>query len=158
MFSEPRKRRLHLVDKHKYPKYFPFDLVYTGTLSFEQRKIRDQTNKERLRRLSMDGHKDKHKEKDVDMDGENKAKDVDMDRENKSQDVDMDELVANMSKLKIPKSISFGHRTKPNIPQHRHHNPSLEKNDLLKEEVKVYAHPRKRGPKKKKPAAEPMIE
>ncbi|KAI8057556.1 uncharacterized protein B0P05DRAFT_440138, partial [Gilbertella persicaria] len=27
VFSTPRMRRLHLVDKHHYPKYFPFDLV-----------------------------------------------------------------------------------------------------------------------------------
>ncbi|KAI7900698.1 uncharacterized protein BX663DRAFT_406295, partial [Cokeromyces recurvatus] len=30
MFSTPRMRRLHLIDKHRYPKYFPFDIVYTG--------------------------------------------------------------------------------------------------------------------------------
>ncbi|KAI9273895.1 hypothetical protein EDC94DRAFT_486844, partial [Helicostylum pulchrum] len=30
VFADARKRRLHLVDKHNYPRYFPFDLVYTG--------------------------------------------------------------------------------------------------------------------------------
>ena len=48
VFIAPGKRRLHLIDKHHYPKYFPFDLVYTGTLSFEQRKQRNERNKQRL--------------------------------------------------------------------------------------------------------------
>ncbi|OAD65144.1 C2H2-type zinc finger transcription factor, partial [Phycomyces blakesleeanus NRRL 1555(-)] len=29
-FIDPRLRRLHLIDKHHYPKYFPFDIVLTG--------------------------------------------------------------------------------------------------------------------------------
>lgn len=152
VFSEPRKRRLHLVDKHHYPKYFPFDLVYTGTLSFEQRKLKDQKNKERLRRLSTDDKKNK----------DTKVNDVNVDEENKTKDVDMDELVTNMSKLKIPKSISFGHKAAPTIPQHRHHyNTRKNTTDIAKDiemkEIKVYAHPRKRGPKKKK-NVEQMIE
>ncbi|KAI9488764.1 hypothetical protein BDB00DRAFT_29862 [Zychaea mexicana] len=39
-FISPRMRQLHLVDKHQYPKYYPFDLVATGTLSFEERQRR----------------------------------------------------------------------------------------------------------------------
>ncbi|KAG2205359.1 hypothetical protein INT47_007144 [Mucor saturninus] len=145
VFSGPRQRRLHLIDKHNYPRYFPFDLVYTGTLSFEQRKVRDQKNKERLKRLSMHGHKD------TDMDEEHRSTE-----EESKKDVDMDELVTGMSKLRIPKSISFGHKAGLGIPQHRPHRPSIEN---LKPEVKVYSHPRKRGPKKKKMSgAEPMIE
>ncbi|KAI8072513.1 hypothetical protein BC940DRAFT_213109, partial [Gongronella butleri] len=26
-FKEPRTRRLHLIDKHKYPSFFPFRIV-----------------------------------------------------------------------------------------------------------------------------------
>lgn len=150
VFSTPRKRRLHLIDKHKYPGYFPFDLVYTGTLSFEERKIRDEKNKARLRRLSMDQYKN------------NKVKDMEMESTNdeSTQDVDMDELITNMSKLRIPKSISFGHTAGLGVPQHRHHEPQHRHHEPLleKKPVKVYPHPRKRGPKKKKPAVEPMVE
>ncbi|CAO3642504.1 unnamed protein product [Mucor hiemalis] len=144
MFSEPRMRRLHLIDKHNYPKYFPFDLVYTGTLSFEQRRVRSKKNKDRL---------DKIKEHEED-----------------TKDIDMDELSSSMSRLKIPKSISFGKRG-VSLPQHRHgiyntrsHTNKAKEKDITMEdttvEKKVYAHPRKRGPKKKKTIinTEPMVE
>lgn len=145
VFSEPRKRRLHLIDKHHYPKYFPFDLVYTGTLSFEQRKRKDQKNKERLRR-------------------QHDSTQIEYNPVNEQNDVDMDELTKNMSNLKIPKNISFGHRASPSMPQHRQHHVvkhiPLPK-DIEMKETKVYSHPRKRGPKKKNTkttASEPMIE
>lgn len=134
-------RRLHLIDKHHYPKHFPFDLVYTGTLSFEQRKQRDQENKQRLKK-----------------------------EQEHTKDVDMDELTNNMSKLKMPKSISFGRHSSPSIPQHRkhHYNTRSNKDIEMKESVpvpteaeekKVYLRPRKRGPKKKNAptTAESMI-
>ncbi|RCH81763.1 hypothetical protein CU098_007966 [Rhizopus stolonifer] len=64
VFSTPRMRRLHLVDKHHYPRYFPFDLVYTGTLTFAQRKIRDK------RKRNVDMHA-----KTEEMDMHTKSKD-----------------------------------------------------------------------------------
>lgn len=152
VFSEPRMRRLHLIDKHNYPKHFPFDLVYTGTLSFEQRRIRNQKNKDRLNRLLPP---------------------LKENEPNTKEDIDMDELSSSMSKLKIPKSISFGKRS-ASIPQHRHggyntrssNSKSKEKDVQMEDtttiEKKVYPHPRKRGPKKKKTTAmqatEPMVE
>ncbi|KAI8090544.1 hypothetical protein BDF21DRAFT_333223, partial [Thamnidium elegans] len=141
VFSDPRKRRLHLVDKHNYPRHFPFDLVYTGTLSFEERKIRDQKNKARIQRHNME-------KGDVDM-SKNEESAV---KDNGKGDVDMDELVTNMSRLKIPKSISFGH-VKSSVPQHRHHEklkPTTKQDDVEMKEKKVYSRPRKRGPKNKK--------
>lgn len=131
MFSEPRMRRLHLIDKHHYPKYFLFDLVYTGTLSFEQRRIRDQKNKARLNKIN-NTHNSSNK------------------------DVDMDELTNRVSKLSIPTSVSFGKKSR-SIPQHRHiatnnkkDSIDVEMNDAPIPEQKKYPYPRKRGPKKKK--------
>lgn len=136
-------RRLHLLDKHHYPKYFPFDLVYTGTLTFEQKKIRDKKNKERISR--------KNKEKIHDQ-----VNDTDM----------MDTLTDSMSKLKIPKTISFGHRP-PALPQYRQHKktatiPSSDNTNTIKDIEMIESKPkhrRKRGPKKKKqPQLQSMIE
>lgn len=152
MFADARKRRLHLIDKHHYPRYFPFDLVYTGTLTFEQRKIRDEKNKARIHRYNME-------KGDVDMieegkDSEEAHKDKGKRKTDTDKgDTDMDELVTGMSKLKIPKTISFGHIS-ASLPHHRkprYHKPSEEKQvDVEMKEKKVYSHPRKRGPKKKK--------
>lgn len=152
MFSDARKRRLHLVDKHKYPRYFPFDLVYTGTLSFEERKIRDQKNKARIQR-----HNTEKRNVDMSKNEESVVKD------NGKGDVDMDELVTNMSRLKIPKNISFGH-VKSSVPHHRHHHHeklktnTTKQDDVEMKEKKVYSHPRKRGPKKKKQQEQQMME
>ncbi|KAL9537576.1 hypothetical protein MBANPS3_011649 [Mucor bainieri] len=142
VFSTPRMRRLHLVDKHHYPKYFPFDLVYTGTLTFEQRRVRDQKNRERLSRMKEESTQTKQ------------TADVDM----------MDSLTEGMSKLKIPTSISFGHRRHA-LPQHR--KPSRQTAPVPdtdphtpKDVDMVESQPRpkrKRGPKKKK-QPQPMIE
>ncbi|KAI8379232.1 uncharacterized protein BYT42DRAFT_613560 [Radiomyces spectabilis] len=38
LFSTPKMRRLHLVDKHRYPRYFPFDLPWTGTKTAKPRR------------------------------------------------------------------------------------------------------------------------
>lgn len=134
VFSTPRMRRLHLVDKHCYPRYFPFDLVYTGTLTFEQRKLRDRKNRERI-------------SKRIEQSTQAHTADVDM----------MDTLAESMSKLKIPPSISFGHRP-PALPQHRQHrqtNPVSGANLQTTKDIDMVesAPPRpkrKRGPKKKK--------
>lgn len=139
-----------MVDKHKYPRYFPFDLVYTGTLSFEERKIRDQKNKARIQRHNTE-------KRNVDM-SKNEESVV---KNNEKGDVDMDELVTNMSRLKIPKNISFGH-VKSSVPHHRHHRHEKLKNnkqdDVEMKAKKVYSHPRKRGPKKKKQQEQQMME
>ncbi|KAL0139682.1 hypothetical protein V8B55DRAFT_1598883 [Mucor lusitanicus] len=148
LFSTPRMRRLHLVDKHHYPKYFPFDLVYTGTLTFEQRRVRDRKNKERLsRRENESAQKQQPAVADVDM---------------------MDSLTQSMSKLKIPTSISFGHR-QPALPQHRqpssrqtasvsNTDPQPPAKDIDMVESTTPRPKRKRGPKKKKKQLQPMIE
>jgi hypothetical protein len=92
-----------LIDKHHYSKHFPFDITLTGSLSFEQRKRRVQ----RKKRLASEHHENRN-------DG------------NSTKDVGMDELVSNMSKLRIPKSISFGH-AKPSIQRHGYNTRSATK-------------------------------
>lgn len=47
-------RRLHLIDKHHYPKYFPFDLVYTGSLTFNDLRKRQQKRKDKKKSQTMD--------------------------------------------------------------------------------------------------------
>ncbi len=75
----------------------------------------------------------------------------------------MEELTNRVSKLTIPKSISFGKKNK-SIPQHREivtpqnkANTSKSNIDVEMKEKKVYPYPRKRGPKKKKTTSD-MIE
>lgn len=99
-FSTPKMRRLHLIDKHKYPKHFPFDLVFTGTLTFEQLKKRDKKNKRRLKQREA-----------IEMDVDKKPK-----RKNSSKQDPMDALAQEFNqKLKIPQTISFGRPTKPTL-------------------------------------------
>ncbi|KAI8641922.1 hypothetical protein BD408DRAFT_443907 [Parasitella parasitica] len=129
VFSTPRGRRLHLIDKHHYPKYFLFDLVYTGTLTFEQKRVRDKKNKKRISKEI----KDQHREKSLD---------VDM----------MDTLTESLSNLKIPNSICFGHK-QPALPRPRHHK-NVSPMPIIKDSEMMESEPsrprRKRGPKKKK--------
>ncbi|KAF9951746.1 hypothetical protein BGZ72_006791 [Mortierella alpina] len=40
--STASKRRMHLIDKHHYPKQFNFAIVFTGVLPFEERMSRAQ--------------------------------------------------------------------------------------------------------------------
>lgn len=81
-------RRLHLIDKHHYPKHYPFDIAMTGTLSIEERR--------RARKKQQSALKAKQTTTST------------------VSDMDVDDLVAGMSRLSIPKSISFG-RAKPSL-------------------------------------------
>ncbi|KAI8883342.1 hypothetical protein K501DRAFT_219418 [Backusella circina FSU 941] len=138
-FSSPKMRKLHLIDKHSYSKHFPFDITFTGSLSFEQRKRRIQKKK----RLAAEHYG---------LSSNNNS--------NSNDDVVMNELVSNMSKLRIPKSISFGH-AKPSIQRHQYNLRSAtttrnvnmtDQEEEEEEEKKIYLRPRKRGPKKKRQA------
>jgi adenosyl cobinamide kinase/adenosyl cobinamide phosphate guanylyltransferase len=140
-------RRLHLVDKHQYPKYFPFDLVATGTLSFEQKKKRDQKNRERIKK-----HNEKHGQTPNQKQPQKKKKQKQEQKKKQQdpEDVDMiDELTSSMSKLKIPKSISFGYRKAPTLPQSSRNHYKQDTTDIIMAE-ETRKPPRKRGPKKKK--------
>ncbi|KAI8343094.1 hypothetical protein BC941DRAFT_508545 [Chlamydoabsidia padenii] len=70
-FSVPKMRRLHLIDKHRYPKFFPFDLVVTGTRSIEQRPRRPT-------------------------------------KDHSPTDMEIDALTMDMSRIKLPLTVSFG--------------------------------------------------
>ncbi|KAI8981003.1 hypothetical protein BDB01DRAFT_724272, partial [Pilobolus umbonatus] len=86
-FRTPSLRKLHLIEKHKYPSYFPFDLPMTGSLSIEKRRYIQQRN--------MNHSKKPCKKEEVDP---------------------MDVVVEQFSKLHLPKSISFGRRSTPSLP------------------------------------------
>ncbi|KAG0167027.1 hypothetical protein DFQ30_006482 [Apophysomyces sp. BC1015] len=76
--AEPYLRRQHLIEQHQYPSYFPFNIVITGNLSFEERWRRDKGQEDMV------------------------------------EDSVMDEITSAMSRLTIPKSISFG-QVEPSI-------------------------------------------
>lgn len=106
--------------------------MWTGTLSVEQRKIRELKKK-------------KAKEKRVNKQStKNDSMNTDTTTKEDSMNIDtaMDELTTNMSKLKLPQSISFGRRAKPTL----YHYKSSDKDVEMKETKPK----RKRGPKKKK--------
>ena len=115
-------RRLHLIDKHHYPKYFPFDLVYTGTLTFKQRQQKNNNYK-------------KMKKKKTKQDND---------------EMDVDQLADNLSRLTLPKAISFGHNSVKSIPSLSYKKPKIKEIEMTEvpAEKKKYPYPRKRGPKK----------
>lgn len=86
-------RRLHLIDKHHYPKNYPFDIAMTGTLSIEEHRARKKRAQSRSKPKPTN---------------------------NTVTDMDVDNLVAGMSRLSIPESISFG-RAKPSLRTHSKH-------------------------------------
>jgi hypothetical protein len=134
---------LHLIHKHQYPTYFPFDLPLTGTLTIEQRKIKEQINKKRQeKRLKQSkGKESKPPSKDT--------------------DTAMEDLSTSMAKLSLPKSISFGRRPPAIYHSTQQRSPAVQqvisepREDQQDVETKIRK-PRKRGPKKKKPKPENM--
>ncbi|KAK9765323.1 hypothetical protein K7432_006435 [Basidiobolus ranarum] len=90
-FSEPRKRKLHLIEKHKYPKSFNFRIVQTGLAKrWKSSKSTKQTDPMDIVRNS-EKSPIKH---DTRIDD--------------SDEMDVVELTSSMNKLRIPKNISFG--------------------------------------------------
>lgn len=99
-------RRLHLIDKHHYSRLYPFDLPFTGNLSFQERQKKVAVAKKVLEAKKAGASK-----KDISsvatnnpeiMDFEKQANDAD------NLDKDMEDIIHGISKLKVPKSISFG--------------------------------------------------
>ncbi|KAI9323887.1 hypothetical protein BX666DRAFT_1847856, partial [Dichotomocladium elegans] len=141
-FISPKMRRLHLVDKHLYPRNFPFDIVWTGSLSFEQRQARE---------------KKRHHSAIKNQSSEASAHEKEKAESTEASSMDLDMLTSEMAKLSIPKTISFG-RARPSIirnpPQEQRSSDmqielpqqqqqQQQSNSLTKKK-------RKRGPKKKK--------
>ncbi|ORX54599.1 hypothetical protein DM01DRAFT_316836 [Hesseltinella vesiculosa] len=89
-FITPKMRRLHLIDKHQYPKFFPFRIVVTGTRSYEERQERI-----RLHHAQKTG-------------GSPSSADATHNPPPSKDTMDVDDLTDRLSKIKIPSSISFG--------------------------------------------------
>ncbi|KAI9030046.1 hypothetical protein CLU79DRAFT_733818 [Phycomyces nitens] len=144
-FMEPKLRRLHLVDKHHYPKYFPFDIVLTGSLNYDQWK--------------------KHEKRQKTINKHHKAEELPIKGESEPVDIDMDDLTDHLKRLKIPKTISFGRGAKASLSRHLPHansSTNLPIDDCVNvqedttmdisivEDNNSTRPRRKRGPKKKK--------
>ena len=123
-------RRLHLIDKHHYPKTFPFDIVATGSLSFEerqrrQRRYRAKQGQEESNAMTVDNNDTKRslpkKENTTDLDYNNKLS-LQQPQLKQQQDIsssssmDLDQLTNQMSRLMIPRSITFGRGAKRTLP------------------------------------------
>lgn len=142
-------RRLHLIDKHHYPKDFPFDLPKTGTLSVKERRRRESIKrKQKEKQAKSQINNDMPIEKTTKQQSSSKAEST------QGVDTAMEELSANMAKLKLPQSISFGRRPAGAMYHRHYHKQSTQ--ELVKQEdqqdveMKTTRRPRKRGPKKKK--------
>ncbi|KAI8086289.1 uncharacterized protein BX664DRAFT_335431 [Halteromyces radiatus] len=101
-FSTPKMRRLHLIDKHHYPKFFPFDLVVTGTLSIADRQQRRQKGKSRK-------NPNQHHTTKIIKESVKEADNIET--HSLSSDpmaMDIDALTTGISRINIPSSISFG--------------------------------------------------
>jgi hypothetical protein len=107
----PQKRRMHLIDKHMYPKNFFFAITREGVdgrrsmlLEGGHRRRRSSTVTKQSRRNSLiePGKGDEQTEPSV------KDEDTSQSRTERT-DVDMDELAGAMSSLNfVPRSIRFG--------------------------------------------------
>ncbi|KAI7871137.1 hypothetical protein BDF14DRAFT_1878522 [Spinellus fusiger] len=87
--STSQERRVHLMKEHAYPSHFPFDIVQTGTLSFEER----QTH---LYELILE-KKEETEEKD------------------EEEEEVIETLTAQLACMRIPKRISFGYNAQVSV-------------------------------------------
>ncbi|KAF2492133.1 hypothetical protein BU16DRAFT_529501 [Lophium mytilinum] len=135
--STPHKRRLHLIDKHQFPKYYDFFVINDGLdkrnsllrTGHHRRRSSTATTTARARAASNANVSAEKKEKDVEElegDEEERSSDEGEDEEEKEveegvperianvkgkgkADADVDNITASMSALKfVPKSVRFG--------------------------------------------------
>ncbi|KAI8577810.1 hypothetical protein K450DRAFT_212314 [Umbelopsis ramanniana AG] len=104
VFSTPKMRRLHLIDKHHYSKLYPFDLPFTGNLSFREQQQRQDKGKKWLA-AKKKGTAIPQKESK-----EPEKMDVEKPEHKKSDDMEaaMEDITQGIAKLKVPRSVSFG--------------------------------------------------
>jgi hypothetical protein len=97
-------RRLHLIDKHHYSKLYPFDLPFTGNLSFREQQQRQDKGKKWLA-AKKKGTAIPQKESK-----EPEKMDVEKPERKKSDDIEaaMEDITQGIAKLKVPRSVSFG--------------------------------------------------
>jgi hypothetical protein len=97
---------------HGYPKFFPFDIVVTGTMSIKRRQQRLEQHHRRRIRLEQQQHSLNTKPK------EDGKEDTMEDNSNhaalptEASDMDVDVLAAGFARMKIPATISFGRGSK----------------------------------------------
>ena len=111
----------HLTQKHRYPSDFPFDIVATGTLSFEERQAR--ITRQRAKKLRYQQTNTISSSTTASSSHEaNSSQRYQPSKRESHDDMDVDQLAHSMAALSIPKTISFG-RGKPAFarrPQQHH--------------------------------------
>lgn len=125
----------HLIEKHRYPSDFPFDIVATGTLSFEERQARmkrQRAKKLRAQHMKASSSTSSHEG--------NTAQHNQSNGKANHDDMDVDQLTNSMAALSIPKTISFG-RGKPTFarrPQQQHHHHRRSGRKVKKRTTSIY--------------------
>lgn len=123
-------RRLHLIDKHRYSRLYPFDLPLTGNMSFKERQRKLNHNKKMLETKKAGGP-----QQDSRMGGRN-AERMEVEKAasagtSESLDTAMEEITQGIAKLRVPKSISFGRASRGLHSQWastKHHGSSRQHN------------------------------
>jgi hypothetical protein len=94
-------RRLHLIDKHHYSRLYPFDLPFTGNLSFREQQRRNEQGKKWIEA--------KKKGTAVPQKQPKKHEKMEVERpESEDLDAAMEDITQGIAKLKVPRSVSFG--------------------------------------------------
>lgn len=130
----------HLIEKHRYPSDYPFDIVATGTLSFEERQAhmkRQRTKELRKQRwkASLSSSSSSHEDNSTKQYQSNG-------RRNHDDDMDVDQLANSMAALSIPETISFG-RGRPAFarrPQQQQHHHRQQPSRKSKRKVRKRIH------------------
>jgi hypothetical protein len=127
-------RRLHLIDKHHYSRLYPFDLPFTGNISFRERQ-----KKIAVAKKVMEAKKSGASRQDIKSVATDKAEKMDVEKHIsnvESLDKDMEDIIHGIAKLKVPKSISFGRALRGLYSQGAGHKHQHKKNrDHHMEEV-----------------------
>lgn len=118
--ATPQKRRMHLIDKHMFPKNYDFLIVNTG-VDKKSSMLRTQQHRRRSSAASRAVHRDKDKivdgsKRSSTSTGAEESMETEVgsngnigDAATKNKEPDIDELTSTMSALKfVPSSVRFG--------------------------------------------------
>ncbi|RHZ47456.1 hypothetical protein Glove_579g18 [Diversispora epigaea] len=163
LFYLPKKRRLHLIDKHNFPKTFNFSITLTGIVPFSIRK--NQCYKKKKNQFSQKKNRSSELiqtelHKDSQISSENitnispsSPSPNSFNNENSKEEVKISDLTESMKKLKmpnVPKAISFGRGHRANGWFGVSHNSlggarQVNKNNQKKKSKEKYKRKKKSG-------------
>lgn len=128
-------RRLHLIDMHGYPKFFPFDIVVTGTIGIKQRQQRREQQHRRRTRLEQQQHSLSATTKDEGKEGTMEGNSSLVALPTETSDMEVDVLTTGFSRMKIPTTISFGRGNKQVWNRQQHYGSSGKKTQHNNNEI-----------------------